>query len=58
MYVLVLLLTALMCWIIPHEVIATMVIDGILPHFNLLVMGNELKQDMIEAIPRLLSKSV
>jgi hypothetical protein len=52
MHVTVLPLIALMCWMITLGVIATMVIEGVLPHFNLLVTGDGLMQDMIELVPR------
>jgi hypothetical protein len=40
----------LMCWMIIPEVIAAIVIEGVLTHFNLLVTGDGLMQDVIEPV--------
>jgi putative flippase GtrA len=51
-YVPVLALIALICWIITRGVIAAIVTEGVLPHFNLLVAGDGQMQDVTEPVPR------
>jgi hypothetical protein len=41
-----------MYWMIALGVIATVVIEGILQHFNLLVTGDGLMQNVIKPVPR------
>jgi hypothetical protein len=48
----VLPLITLMCWMIALEMIAAIVIEGVFPHFNVLVTSDGLKQDVMERVPR------
>jgi hypothetical protein len=40
------------------EVVAAIVIEGVLPHFSLLVTGDRLTGDVIEPVPRALPEPV
>jgi hypothetical protein len=46
-------LIALMCWKVTLGVVSTVVIRGVLPHFDLLVTGESLMPVLIEPVPRL-----
>jgi hypothetical protein len=48
----VLPLIAVICRMIALGVLAAMVIEGVLPHFGLLVRGDGLMQDVIEPVTR------
>jgi hypothetical protein len=47
-----------MRWMIALRVITGIVIEGVLPHFNLLVMGDGLTQDVIEPVPTARPESI
>jgi hypothetical protein len=58
MHVPVLLLMAVIYWMVTLGAVAAIVTQRVLPHFNLLVTGDRLMEDVIQPVPRAPPESV